>query len=114
MSLRVLHLLWDGHLGGVQRYVANITSSSHWTQAEHGLCLFSQGGQVLNESDVSPLPLWCLGLKHGWQLRRTRMQLSQIVSAFQADVIHCHCDTPAFLLNINRFKQQRLVYRIFF
>ncbi len=109
MSIRVLHLLWDGHLGGVQRYLRYVTTSPHWQQIEHGICLFSQAGQVLNPSEVKGLPVWSMGIKHGWQLARGQ-QLRGILKEFQADVIHCHCDTPVFMLQIKAFHSVKLIF----
>lgn len=106
----MLHLLWDGHLGGVQRYVAAITGASHWAESQHGIVLFSQSGQVLNDATSAPLPVWCLGLQKGWHWIRSRRALGRILSEFPAEVIHCHCDTPAFLLNLKAFRDRKLIY----
>ncbi len=107
--LRVLHLLWDGGLGGVQRYVLKVVGAPHWRRIQHGVCFFAQPGAVLAEGMIPNVPCWALGLKRGWDFLGAR-RLDGIVKKFDPHVIHCHCDTPAFGLRIHRFAQRRLVY----
>ncbi|MDF7823989.1 glycosyltransferase family 4 protein [Pontiellaceae bacterium B12227] len=106
--LKVLHLLWDGDLGGVQRYLLKVVASSAWEHVEHGVCFFRSPGAVLNGTDLFD---WhtSLNLKQGWDLPAAR-KLEQLIAPFNADVIHCHCDTPAFSLQIHKFEKYRLIY----
>ena len=106
---RVLHLLWDGNLGGVQRYVLKVIGASYWKNIEHGICFFAEPGPVLNERSLPRVPAWNLGLKRGWDIWKAR-RLDRIVAEFNPQAIHCHCDTPAFGLRISKYKNRRLIY----
>lgn len=106
--LKVLHLLWDGDLGGVQRYLLKVASSPTWDHVQHGVCFFRSPGTVLNDTNVFS---WhaSLELNQGWNLLAAR-RLHRLIAPFEADVIHCHCDTPAFSLQLHRFREYRLIY----
>lgn len=108
-TLRVLHLLWDGGLGGVQRYVLKVVGAPDWDCVQHGVCFFAQPGAILSNGSIANVPFWQLGLKRGWDVFGAR-RLDAIVAEFDPHVIHCHCDTPAFGLRIQRFAKRRLVY----
>lgn len=108
-KLRVLHLLWDGGLGGVQRYVLKVFGAPYWQDVQHGICFFAGPGAVLSEGGIAGVPTWSLGLKRGWDFLGAR-RLDAVVKAFDPQVIHCHCDTPAFGLRIGNFKNRRLIY----
>lgn len=107
--LKVLHLLWDGNLGGVQRYVLKVVGAEHWKDVEHGICFLSKRGEVLSDEKLPRVKFFSLGLKRGWDLLGAR-RLDKIVREFDPQVIHCHCDTPAFALRIKNFTDRRLVY----
>ena len=106
---RVLHLLWDGNLGGVQRYVLRVVGAPYWKNVQHGICFFAQPGQVLNAASLPHVRCWNLGLKRGWDVWNAR-RLDEVVAEFDPQVLHCHCDTPAFALRSGRFAARRLIY----
>ncbi len=106
--LKILHLVWDGDLGGVQRYLQKVVASPDWKNVEHGVCFFRSPGPVLSGKENFSWQA-SLNLTHGWNLHRAR-RLYDLIEPFGADVIHCHCDTPAFSLQIPRFRKYRLVY----
>ena len=108
-KLKVLHLLWDGNLGGVQRYVLKVVGSKYWKDTEHGICFFSKPGAVLAEGMIPGVRFFSLGLARGWDFFGAA-RLDKIVAEFKPDAMHCHCDTPAFSLRIKRFKSKRLIY----
>ncbi|MHC4886957.1 MAG: glycosyltransferase family 4 protein [Planctomycetota bacterium] len=107
--MKVLHLLWDGHLGGVQRYLLKVITAPFWQDVEHEVCFFDTPGVILSEGELPDIPVRALSIRHGWQLLRAR-SLRQVVSEINPSVIHCHCDTPAFALQIGAFKDRRLIY----
>ncbi|MEI6231954.1 MAG: glycosyltransferase family 4 protein [Planctomycetota bacterium] len=107
--LRVLHLLWDGNLGGVQRYVLKVLGAPQWRNVQHSICFFAQPGAVLADGMIPNVPCHALGLTRGWDILKAR-RLDAIVNTFNPHTIHCHCDTPAFGLRIANFKNRRLVY----
>ena len=99
---RVLHLLWDGHLGGVQRYVFKVLSAPFWKGVEHGICFFNKEGKVLNAEVFGDVKIWQMNLPNGWSFMKAK-QLEKIVKDFQPVAIHNHCDTPAFSILIPGF-----------
>lgn len=109
MALDVLHLVWDGHLGGVQRYLQKLLTSPSWKEVSHSVCFFSESGQVLSESSIDGIPCYALGLTNGMQLLRS-WKLQSIVNTVDPNVIHCHCDTPAFGLQISRYSNRKLIF----
>lgn len=107
--LKVLHLLWDGNLGGVQRYVLKVVGAEHWKNCENGICFFAAPGEVLSAEKLPGVQFFALGLKRGWDLIGAN-RLQKVVEEFNPDVIHCHCDTPAFAMWIQNYSKRRLVY----
>lgn len=103
---RILHLLWDGHTGGTQRYVDGIARGSldRW---ETMVCVFADFGGQINQQ--CPYPVRSLRLSSGFSWRSAR-DLHRIVRDFNPDVIHLHCDSPAFLHQARRFSDRHLVY----
>jgi len=110
MTRRVLHLLWDGNLGGVQRYILKVVGSSHWENTEHAICFFTSGGDVIQNDDLNGIQFWSLDLTRGWDLFAARKNLDRVIKEFNPGAIHCHCDTPAFSLQIKRFSNLKLIY----
>lgn len=106
--MKILHLLWDGDLGGVQRYLLKVVASPDWGDVEHGVCFFRSAGHVLTGEKIFSWQA-SLNLNRGWDFNRAR-QLYDLIKPFGADLIHCHCDTPAFSLQIPRFRDYKLVY----
>ena len=109
MNLKILHLLWDGDLGGVQRYVLNILKNGTWENCTHSVCCFSSVGRILNSQTLSEIPITELGLKRGWSIS-ARRRLNLLINSNNFDVIHSHCDTPALLLNLGLLNNSRLIY----
>lgn len=107
--LRVLHLLWDGKLGGVQRYVQKVVGAPYWKNVRHGICFFAQPGEVLAAGQIPGVEFFSLGLKRGWDFSGAK-RLDKVVAEFNPATIHCHCDTPAFALRIRKFAHHRLIY----
>ena len=109
MGNKILHLAWDGHLGGVQRYLRYVLTASSWENTTHTLCLFNESGVILNDKELHPIEVHTLNILHGWQLSHV-CELDTIVQHVAPDVIHCHCDTPAFLLHAARYPNIKKVF----
>lgn len=109
MSIKVLHLVWDGNLGGVQRYLLKILNAPYWHQVSHGICFFSHPGKILSEETLIETPCYAIGLNNGWQLIKAH-RLHHIIKDFDPEILHCHCDTPAFGTQIHQYRQRRLIF----
>jgi len=103
---RVLHVLWDGHTGGTQRYVDGIARGGldRWDTM---VCVFADYGGMINPQ--CPYPVQSLRLSSGFSFSSAR-QLRRVVQDFDPQVIHVHCDSPAFLHQASRFSDRQLVY----
>ena len=66
--MKVLHLAWDGHLGGVQRYLLDLVKSIHWKNVDHGLVLFNGSGRILSQETLPECYFAELQLSRGSQL----------------------------------------------
>ena len=109
MNTKVLHMLWDGDLGGVQRYVLNILKNGAWESCTHSVCCFNTCGRILSSQTLPEIVVTELNLKRGWSISSRRRLLS-FLSEHDFDVIHCHCDTPALSLSLPILEKYRLVY----
>lgn len=106
--MKILHLLWDGHSGGTQRVVKRVAESDAWSPSEeHGICLFNEHGVEIHSG--LRLPVWWLGLSNGFEWHRAA-KLRHIVDTWQPDLLHLHCDTPAFLHQAGRYRERPLLY----
>ena len=109
MTKLVLHLIWDGDLGGVQRYVQSITTSDNWNNISHAIVVFSKSGRLLNSKNLFPTPVYELGLTRGWHLLKA-IKIIKLCRELNPVAIHCHCDTLAFSLLLKHLNNIRLIY----
>lgn len=109
--MNVLHLLWDGNLGGVQRYVHGLVTAPYWEDVNHAVVFVSEGGRTMQslQNDYPQIRTAELGLSRGWQLHRCH-KLIQIVSRWDIQILHGHCDSPSISLFLPAFKRLGLVY----
>lgn len=103
MPKTVLHILWDGDLGGVQRYVLHVIRSRAWQDVAHAVCFMVGPGRVMSDATLPGLMIFSLGLRNGWDLT-ARRKLTEVLTSVRPDVVHCHCDTPAVTLNLDLFR----------
>lgn len=109
MQRKVLHLLWDGDLGGVQRYVFQLLKNGCWHNSKHSICFMATPGRILNTQTLPEFQMQALELSRGWQLS-SRKKIYGMLKHTEPDVIHCHCDTPAVSLNLDLFRKCTKIY----
>ena len=105
----VLHLVWDGGQGGVQRYVNKVTLSEHWKKYTHSILIFTEEGEVLN-TDIENIKIIALNINTNTQVKKCFTSIKKFVLENDVDIIHCHCDTLLFLSQLRLFKSCKLVY----
>ncbi|MCB1213060.1 MAG: glycosyltransferase family 4 protein, partial [Chlamydiia bacterium] len=105
---KILHVTWDGHIGGTQRYLHSLLTSKAWAHCRHTLCLYSQPGALLSQETLRETPVHSLGIDHGWQFFKAR-KMTEWINEIEPDLIHCHCDTPLFLVGSRQFKEYPIV-----
>ena len=106
---KVMHLLWDGFHGGVQRYVSKIAVSNYWQNYQHSVVIITDQGATLSENNCE-VPVVSLGINANTEIIKCFKALSTYVKDNAIDIIHCHCDTLIFLSQLRLFKKQKLVY----
>ncbi len=107
MKKRVLHVLWDGGLGGAQQYVLKLAQAQQ-ASWQAGICMMKDEGEIIH-SDRFAGSCWALGLQRGFQISRA-MKLCAVVNEFDPQVIHCHCDSPAVFLQLPFLKKHKVLY----
>jgi len=107
MKKRVLHVLWDGGLGGAQQYVLKLAQAQQ-ASLEPAICMMQDEGKIIHAGRFTGL-CRALGLQRGFQIRRA-LKLSALVKEFDPQVIHCHCDSPSVFLQLPLLRKRRLIY----
>jgi len=105
--MRVVHFLWDGGLGGVQRYLRSMLVSPAWSDVEHLLCLGGERGAVIGSSFTGARVLE-LGIRGVSDLQRIGPILK--VLADRPDVVHLHLDSPPIVAAAALSATRRIVY----
>lgn len=106
---KILHICWDGDIGGVQRYLYFVLKQPEWGNYHHGVCFLRSEGEQLSSKSGLPVDFFSVGINKGWQLYKSS-KLKSIVDNFEPDVIHVHTDSPSFLLQGGRYSNIPLVY----
>jgi L-malate glycosyltransferase len=106
---KVLHLLWDGNQGGVQRYVSKVFTSDKWQKYKHYILLFTDEGSVINK-EIYGVDVIALNVKSKTQVKKCYNELTKVINQNDIDIIHCHCDTLLFLSQIRMFQRCKLIY----
>lgn len=105
----VVHILWDGELGGVQRYVKQVLQGPYWKNFRHEIIFLKSDGVVLSQNSLLGIKCHQLHLSSGWQLLKAR-KLKELINEISPALIHCHCDSPAFHLFANSYSKLPLVF----
>ena len=107
----VMHILWDGDLGGVQRYVKKVISSSTWDENfHHTIFLCTEEGSMINTKSMDGIDIISCHCKSATNLINFNRRLNQAIEEWGIDILHCHCDSLLFLSQIRLFKKCQLVY----
>lgn len=110
MKNRILHILWDGHHGGVQRYVQKVITSDKWTLNEHLILLLSEEGKLLNTTESLGVEILCLNISSKFQIKKCYDQIKKLVTRRTIDLIHCHCDSLFILTQLRFLNKCKMVY----
>ena len=104
----VIQLLWDGHQGGVQRYVSKVATSKKWGNYQHSIVIIAEASNVINHK-VSSMPVKVFNINTNTQLRKCYTALSEYISENKIGILHCHCGPPLFLSQLRLFKKHKLI-----
>ena len=98
-TIRVLHLLPLGCIGGQEQYVASICSRAGAVtpQVEHMVGFSMGGGEVEERIRAAGTPTFHLGLKSGYDLPRA-LRLRVLLRREAVDVVHSHGPLPVLNL----------------
>ena len=107
---RVLHILWDGNLGGVQRYVEKVSTSAYWKNTENYVLILANEGEVINSHGKLNVEVICLNISSKFQIKKCYSSLIKLIKKFKIDLIHCHCDSLFILTQLRFLKECKVIY----
>ncbi len=96
-KIQVLHFLWSGHSGGVERFLRDLTRYSNKARFEHSVCFLSEGGWLADDMLKSGTRIAYLGMRTGFSATRS-MRISYIIRRWRPHIIHNHIRN--YFLNI--------------
>lgn len=109
-QINVLHILWDGDLGGVQRYVHRIVTAEGWSEFRNSVCFCSSEGRLLNRTQLGKIDSDCLRIKQGWNWISARRELTRVMEKFHPSILHVHCDSPSISHQLPRLSEVGCIY----
>jgi len=99
----IVHILWDGDFGGIQRIVKNVFLDDTASKFRHRAILSGHFGPL-----IGPAPdRFCLGMKNGFDIFAF-LKLRTILKKIPDSIFVYHLDTPIFRLLFN--KNRPMVY----
>lgn len=109
MTIKILHILWDANIGGIQKLVLELAKHQNARpQTEVAVVFLKTKGPLLNAFMSSGVTIHSLHMLNGYDVRpRTLFKLRSIVRAY--DVIHMHSFNPWAAWIIRNTKKQ-IVY----
>ncbi|NRA37872.1 MAG: glycosyltransferase family 4 protein [Planctomycetes bacterium] len=107
--MRILHILWDGDLGGVQRYVLKVIDNDYWPNATHVILFLQHDGRIINRITLPQITQYHFNKSSGLDIRRY-LDLKSIIKHESIQLIHCHCDSPAFTTHIPLLQGTPVIY----
>ncbi|HUT59595.1 MAG TPA: glycosyltransferase [Phycisphaerae bacterium] len=89
MTLRVLHVILTGHLGGIESHVRSLVLAQQGggVQAEVVCCL--REGDVSSDLVRSGVPMHCCGCESGHSVSLP-LRLMRVISQVEPDILHFH------------------------
>jgi glycosyltransferase involved in cell wall biosynthesis len=100
----IVHILWDGDFGGIQRIVKNVFLDDTASKFRHVVVLAGHFGPL-----IGPAPdRFCLGMKNGFDIYAF-LKLRKILKKIPDSIFVYHLDTPIFRLLFNN-KYGPMVY----
>ncbi len=107
--MRVLHILWDAQVGGIQKLVLDLAIKQDRRENLHSAIVFLKGkGDALSLFQKSGLRLFTIGLNSGYDFNPRK--LSELKSiAEEYDILHLHGFNP-WMANTAARSGKKLVY----
>jgi glycosyltransferase involved in cell wall biosynthesis len=106
----ILHIIWDGDLGGVQNYVKQVVSSELWADHKHTIFICTNEGAMINSQAIDGVDVISCDCKNARSLIHFNRRLNQVIEEWNINIIHAHCDSLLFLSQIRLFKKCKLIY----
>ena len=86
---KIMHIMWSGGTGGIERFVRDIMVYSNREQFEHAACFLSQGGTFADQMADSGAKTYFLGMKTGLSFMAA-MRILGVIGKFKPDIITIH------------------------
>ena len=95
--IRVLHILWSAHFGGIERLVLDLVSAqSNHTQIEVGVLFGTTKGEFLGKFRAAGMNCHFLGLNSGHDISM-RKYFNAVRIFQQYDILHVHSASPLLI-----------------
>ncbi len=97
-KIRILHVQWEGSMGGLPKFVAELLSTQKEDpELEVAICYAREGGPFYQKVCSLGLPVYTLGLKNGYSIASIR-KFYQFLQEKKFDIIHLHNVSTAFFM----------------
>lgn len=95
--MKVLHVLWSGRIGGIERVVYDLVCAQRRAGIQVGLLMGQAEGEFYQKAMVSGIPVVNLQLRSGFDIAATAVSQSYQTMK-QTDIIHYHGFLPVAAL----------------
>ncbi len=95
--MKVLHVLWSGHIGGIERVVYDLACAQRRASIEVSLLMGQAKGEFYQKAMLSGIPVINLQLRSGFDMAATSVSRSYQAMK-QTDIIHYHGFLPVTAL----------------
>jgi glycosyltransferase involved in cell wall biosynthesis len=104
--LRLLHITWDGTVGGAQNFVCSLLKElSNYEELQIEVCFAKQEGPVAERIRRLRIPTHCLNMKSGFDLVNA-LGLVKLVRQGRYDIVHSHSPQPLVRLALALSKRK--------
>ncbi len=92
--LRLLHITWDGSIGGAQNFVHSLLKELlKYKELQIEVCFAKQEGPVTERIRRLGIPIHCLNMRNGFDLLNA-VRLVKLVKRGRYDLLHSHSPQP--------------------
>jgi glycosyltransferase involved in cell wall biosynthesis len=95
--ITILHVLDDLETGGSERQLTAFLVRSDQRRFRHVVCALSEAGRFSDELSRAGIEIHTLGVKFGWDLRRSVRLLRRLVDQVRPDLLHATLYRPGLV-----------------
>lgn len=106
---RILHIIWEGRIGGAERFLWDVFRYTDHDEFEHAICFLASGGQLEEKIEQLQGKVYVLGMTNGRSIFKALGFLT-VVADFKPDVVHCHARNYLINVLLKYYSHIRKVY----